>query len=162
MRRSNVIGYSVAALVAAVLVVGALIMILVVGFNSDLDFSVETVEEYARWCGRVGDPVQVELKGSGGWTGWGNLAEALEVPVREAEAINPAPEGIEGFHAAKLGYLRGMLSLTRSKHPSLHVDKIELSKESETTDGLIARLEAGTQNLSPSVADALRAGGCIE
>ena len=44
MRRQNVIGYSVAALVAAVLVVGALIMILVVGFNSDLDFSVETVE----------------------------------------------------------------------------------------------------------------------
>ncbi len=154
--------YRVAALIAAVMVLGAVAMICVVGFNTDLDFSVETVEEYARWCGKVGDPVGDELKRIGGPAGWGNLAEALEIPVREAEAINPVPEGLEGFHAAKLGYLRGMLSLTRSKHPSLYVDSIELRKESETIDSLTARVDAETQNLSPSVADALRATGCIE
>ena len=162
MRRPNVIAYSVAALIAAVLVLGALAMIWVVGFNSDLEFSVQTVDEYARWCGRVGDPVGVELKRVGGATGWGDLAEALEVPVREAEAINPVPEGLEGFHAAKLGYLRGMLSLTRSKQPSRYVDSIELRKESDTIDNLIARVDAEAQNLSPSAADALRATGCIE
>ncbi|MCY4527725.1 MAG: hypothetical protein OXD46_01675 [Chloroflexi bacterium] len=162
MNRPNVVAYGVTALIAAVLVLGALIMFWVVGFNTDLDFSVETVEEYARWCGKVGDPVGDELKRLGGWTGWGDLAEALEIPVREAEAINPVPEGLEGFHAAKLGYLRGMLSLTRSKHPSLYVDSIELRKESETIDSLTARVDAETQNLSPSVADALRATECIE
>ncbi len=162
MNRPNVIGYSVAALIAAVLVLGALIMFWVVGFNSDLDSSIESVEEYARWCGRVGDPVGDELKRRGGWTGWGELAEALEVRVREAEAVNPVPEGLEGFHTAKLGYLRGMLSLTRSKQPSVYVDSIELRKESETIDSLTARVDAETQNLSPSVADALRATGCIE
>ena len=162
MRRPNVIAYSVAALIAAVLVLGALTMIWVVGFNADLEFSVETVDEYARWCGRVGDPVGVELKRVGGATGWGDLAEALKVPVREAEAINPVPEGLEGFHAAKLGYLRGMLSLTGSKHPSKYVDSIELRKESETIDNLIARVDAEAQNLSPSAAGALRARGCIE
>lgn len=163
MKRPNVIAYSVAAIIAAALVLGALIMILVVGFNTDLDFSIETVEEYARWCGRVGDPVDVELKRRGFFfAGWGDLAEALEIPVREAEAINPVPEGLEGFHAAKLGYLRGMLSLTRSKHPSLYVDSIELRKESETIDSLTARVDAEAQNLSPSVADVLRARGCIE
>ncbi len=162
MSRPNVVAYSVTALIAAVLVLGALIMFWVVGFNSDLEFSVETVEEYARWCGRVGDPVGDELKRRGGWTGWGDLAEALEVPVREAEAINPVPDGLEGFHAAKLGYLRGMLSLTRGKQPSVYVDSIELRKESETIDSLTARVDAETQYLPPSVADALRATGCIE
>ena len=162
MRRPNVIAYSVAALIVAVLVLGTLTMIWVVGFNADLEFSVETVDEYARWCGRVGDPVGVELKRVGGATGWGDLAKALEFTVREAEAINPVPEGLEGFHAAKLGYLRGMLSLTGSKHPSKYVDSIELRKESETIDSLIAREDAEAQNLSPSIADALRARGCIE
>ena len=69
MRRPNVIAYSVAALIAAVLVLCALTMIWVVGFNTDLEFTVETVDEYARWCGRVGDPVGVELKRVGGATG---------------------------------------------------------------------------------------------
>ena len=162
MRRPNVIAYGVAALIAAVLVLGALIMVWVVGFNTDLDFSVESVDEYARWCGKVGDPVGDELKRVGGATGWGDLAEALEVPVREAEAINPVPDGLEGFHPAKLGYLRGMLSLTRSKQPSVYVDSIELRKESETTDSLTVKVDAEAQNLSPSVAEALRARGCIE
>ena len=62
MRRPNVVAYSVTAIIAAVLVLGALTMIRVVGFNSDLDFSVETVDEYARWCGRMGDPVAKELE----------------------------------------------------------------------------------------------------
>ena len=155
--------YRVAALIAAVMVLGAVAMICVAGFNTDLDFSVETVEEYARWCGRVGDPVGDEMERRGFFfVGWGDLAEALEIPVREAEAINPVPDGLEGFHAAKLGYLRGMLSLTRSKQPSVYVDSIELRKESETIDSLTARVDAETQNLSPSVADALRATGCIE
>ena len=81
--------------------------------------------------------------------------------MREAEAINPVPEGLEGFHAAKLGYLRGLLSLARSKR-AFFVDSIEISKESETIDSLTARVDAEAQDLSPSVADALRARGCIE
>lgn len=161
MSRQNVIAYSVAALIGAVLVIGAVAMIWVVGFNTDLEFSVETVDEYARWCGKVGDPVRDELKSRGGWTGWEVLAEALEVPVRDAEAINPVPEGLEGFHAAKLGFLRGMLSLARSKQSGF-VDSIELHKESETIDGLTARVDVEARKLSPSVADALRAKGCIE
>ena len=76
MRRPNVIAYIVAAIIAAVLVLGALTMIRVVGFNTDLDFSVETVEEYARWCGRMGDPVAKELDKGRGISGWGNIAEA--------------------------------------------------------------------------------------
>ena len=65
MKRPNVIAYSVAAIFAAVLVLGAFTMIRVVGFNTDLDFSVETVDEYARWCGRLGDPVAVVVAACG-------------------------------------------------------------------------------------------------
>ena len=115
MRRSNVIAYSVAAIIAAVLVLGALTMIRVVGFNTDPDFSVETVEEYARWCGRMGDPVAKELDKGRGVSGWGNIAESLVAPIREAEAIDPAPNGLEEFHKAKLASLKGMSDLARDE-----------------------------------------------
>ena len=74
MRRPNMIAYSVAAVFAVVLVLGALTMTRVVGFNTDLDFSVETVDEYARWCGRLGAPVVKELDKGRGVSGWGDIA----------------------------------------------------------------------------------------
>ena len=134
MRRSNVIAYSVAAVIAGVLVLGALTMIRVVGFNTDLDFSVETVEEYARWCGRMGDPVAKELDKGKGISGWGNIAEVLAIPIREAEAIDPVPNGLEEFHKAKLASLKGMSDLAQTKHHGQYVDTIEIRKEAPTLD----------------------------
>ena len=161
MRRPNVIAYSVAAIIAAVLVLGALTMIRVVGFNTDLDFSVETVEEYARWCGRMGDPVAKELDKGRGISGWGNIAEALVVPIREAEAIDPAPNGLEEFHEAKLASLKGMSDLARTKQHSRYVDTIEIRKEAATLDPLEEGLVQAAEGLSPEIASALRQSGCI-
>ena len=161
MKRPNVIAYSVAAIFAAVLVLGALTMIRVVGFNTDLDFSVETAEEYARWCGRMGDPVANELDKGGGATGWGDIAEVLVVPIREAEAIDPAPNGLEEFHEAKLASLKGMSDLARTKHHGQYVDTIEIRKEAATLDPLEEGLTQAAEGLSPEIASALRQSGCI-
>ena len=161
MRRSNVIAYSVAAVIMAVLVLGALTMIRVVGFNTDLDFSVETVDEYARWCGRLGDPVVKELDKGRGVSGWGNIAEVLVVPIREAEAIDPAPPGLEEFHEAKLASLKGMSDLARTKHHGQYVDRIEIRKEAPTLDPLEEVLTQAAEGLSPEIASTLRNSGCI-
>ena len=160
MRRPNVIAYGVAAIIAAVLVLGALAMIRVVGFNADLDFSVETVEEYARWCGRMGDPVAKELDKGRGISGWGNIAEVLDVPIREAEAIDPAPNGLEEFHEAKLASLKGMSGLAQTKQRG-YVDTIEIRKEAATLDPLEEALTQAAEGLSPEIASALRKSGCI-
>ena len=161
MRRPNGIAYSVAAIVAAMLVFGALTMIRVVGFNTDLDFSVETVDEYARWCGRMGDPVAKELDKGRGMSGWGNIAEALVVPIREAEAIDPAPNGLQEFHKAKLASLKGMSDLARTKQHSRYVDTIEIRKEAATLDPLEEGLTHAAERLPPEIASALRQSGCI-
>ena len=161
MRRPNVVAYSVTAIIAAVLVLGALTMIRVVGFNTDLDFSVETVEEYARWCGRMGDPVAKELDWGRGISGWGNIAEVLVVPIREAEAIDPAPPGLEEFHEAKLASLKGMHDLARTKQHAQYVDTIEIRKEAATLDPLQEGLTQAAEGLSPEIASSLRQSGCI-
>lgn len=161
MRRPNVIAYGVAAVIAAVLVLGALTKNRVVGFNTDLDFSVETLEEYARWCGRMGDPVAKELDKGRGMSGWGNIAEALVVPIREAEAIDPAPSGLEEFHEAKLASLKGMSDLARTKQHSRYVDTIEIRKEAATLDPLEEGLTQAAEGLSPEIASALTKSGCI-
>lgn len=161
MRRQNVIAYSVAAVIAGVLVLGALTMIRVVGFNTDLGFSVETVEEYGRWCGRMGDPVAKELDKGRGISGWGNIAEALVAPIREAEAIDPAPNGLEEFHEAKLASLKGKSDLARTKHHSQYVDTIEIRKEAATLDPLEEGLRQAAEGLSPEIVSALRQSECI-
>ena len=161
MRRPNVIAYSVTAVIVAVLVLGALTMIRVVGFNTDLDFSVETVEEYARWCGRLGDPVAKELDKGRGVSGWGVIADVLVVPIREAEAIDPAPNGLEEFHKAKLASLKGMSDLARTKQYGTYVDAIEIRKEAATLDPLEEGLTQAAEGLSPEIASTLRKSGCI-
>ena len=161
MRRSNVIAYSVTAVIVAVLVLGALTMIRVVGFNTDLDFSVETVEEYARWCGRTGDPVAKELDRRRGAMGWGNIVEVLVIPIREAEAIDPVPNGLEEFHKAKLASLKGMSDLARTKHHAQYVDTTEIRKEAATLEPLQEGLTQAAKGLSPEIASTLRQSGCI-
>ena len=84
-----------------------------------------------------------------------------DVPIREAEAIDPAPPGLEEFHEAKLASLKGMSDLARTKHHAQYVDSIEIRKEAATLDPLGEVLTQAADGLSPETASTLRKSGCI-
>lgn len=102
------------------------------------------------------DSVQQQVSGVG-------MAERVsrDVPIREAEAIDPAPPGLEEFHEAKLASLKGMSDLARTKHHAQYVDRIEIRKEAATLDPLGEVLTQAADGLSPETASTLRKSGCI-